>query len=98
MYFFQQTPAYSSGWQPTTGPPFPAGSFPLRYLRTHTHTHLAHSVSVCQNSILGVPDTVSIDSKHGLRLWQTGRVIDLTYPGFPTALPQVQPEKQERVG
>lgn len=41
-------------------------------------------------SVLGIAHPVGIDGKHGLGLWQAGRVIDFADPRLTSAFPQVQ--------
>lgn len=41
-------------------------------------------------SVLGIAHPVGVDGKHGLGLWQAGRVVDFADPCLASAFPQVQ--------
>lgn len=55
------------------------------------------STNPAASSVLGISHSVSIDGKHGLSLWQAGRVVDFTDPRLTSAFPQVQ-TAQKRPG
>lgn len=52
------------------------------------------TTAVVGASVLGVPDTISVDTEHGLRLRQAGRVVDLADTRLSAALTQVEPDDE----
>ena len=40
--------------------------------------------------VLGISNTISINGKHGLSLWQTWRVVNLANSCLPSSFPQIQ--------
>lgn len=74
-----------------SGPVRAAGSGPDPVLDSPAVRGLVGRMNgfVWASSVFGVTYSVSVDGKHGLSLWQAGRVVDLTDPSFSSALPQV---------
>lgn len=60
-----------------------------RGMNARVDTHVTASF-LSAGSILGITHSISIDGKHGLGLWQAGRVVDFTDPRFSSTFPQVQ--------